>query len=532
MTDQMLIARPGNKNLPPDKSTVSTEVILQSAVERMKHNLFSQRFVPRKFYPKKTNFEPAINDTRRYIQSITIEEARHIEYQLIHHVSSDEAYSLSIHENGDILIKTVSLKGGLYAIQTLSQLFYAHSRYRDDIYTPYAPVVITDGPAFQHRGLNLDIARNWIPPKAVMKTIDAMSHNKLNRLHIHASDSQSWPLEIPSLPNLALDGAYDGSQTWTTSDLQEVQRFGLERGVEVYLEIDLPGHTTSIAHSYPNLIVAANEHPWHLFALEPPAGQLKLNSSDVYSFLTILLNDLLPRSAPYSSYFHIGGDEVNTRAYSLDPTINSSSIDVLRPLLQSLYTRLISITESHSLTPIVWEEMILDWNLTLPQTTIVQAWRSAESLASILRTGHKALFGSNTHWYLDCGQGTFLDRNSTNPDSPIGPPYTDYCSPYKNWRHVYSYDPLANIPESQRQLIAGGEVHLWGEMTDSVTLDVMLWPRVAAAAEVLWSGTGKPVTEDTTRRLAEMRERLVASGVGAGMVQMEWCLRNKGNCIL
>ncbi len=59
----------------------------------------------------------------------------------------------------------------------------------------------------------------------------------------------------------------------------------------------------------------------------------------------------------------------------------------------------------------------------------------------------------------------------------------------------------------------------------------MLWPRVAAAAEVLWRGKGE-VGEGATRRLAEMRERLVARGVRAGMVQMEWGLRNEGTCIL
>ena len=59
----------------------------------------------------------------------------------------------------------------------------------------------------------------------------------------------------------------------------------------------------------------------------------------------------------------------------------------------------------------------------------------------------------------------------------------------------------------------------------------MLWPRAAAAAEVLWRGKGE-VGEETTRRLADMRERLVAIGIKAGMVQMQWGLMNKGGCIL
>ncbi len=58
----------------------------------------------------------------------------------------------------------------------------------------------------------------------------------------------------------------------------------------------------------------------------------------------------------------------------------------------------------------------------------------------------------------------------------------------------------------------------------------MLWPRAAAAAEVLWKGEGK-VSEDTTRRLAEVRERLLGRGISAAAVSMEWSLSNYGGSL-
>ena len=500
----------------------------------MKFNVLHRSFVPSKFYPSDVHFEPASHLPKRYIEQIVIEEdPRNVVMGDAERSDKSEAYTIDISEDGRAVIKIASLAGGLHALETFTQLFFAHSTPNSGSYTPYAPLSIKDRPTFGHRGLNLDISRNWVPPADVMRTIEAMASNKLNRLHLHASDAQSWPLEIPSLPDLAMKGAYSPTQIWRTQDLEAIQRHGTSYGVQVFVEIDLPGHTTSIGSAYPHL-VTAKDVTWSEYALEPPSGQLRLNSSEVPPFIETLLTDLLARTSQHSSLFHLGGDELNLNAYTLDPTVRSASHKVLQRLVQAFIDHVISLATSHSLTVILWEEMVLDWNLTLPQNVIIQTWRGGDStaLASILNKGYKTLFGSNAHWYLDCGHGSFVDPNPANPDSPIKPPYLDYCSPYKNWRHIFAYDPLAGIPHSQRHLIVGGEVHLWGELTDSVNLDGMLWPRVAAAAEVMWSAPGKKPDESTTRRLADMRERLVARGVGAGVVQMEWCLRHEGGCRL
>ncbi|MCJ1471402.1 N-acetyl-glucosamine-6-phosphate deacetylase [Lambiella insularis] len=532
-SEQQVLGRNFNSDLvdeTPKVHTASSKEILQAAVNRTKLALFSDRFVPYKFHPRNTGFEPSATSERKYIHQINIEEHQLDGSHDARKYISRDAYSMHIANEGVTTIKIVSFEGGLYALSTFSQLFYAHSGSEPDLYITCVPLTIEDSPVFKHRGLNLDIARNRIAPKDVRRTLDAMSFNKLNRLHLHATDSQSWPLEIPELPELALKGAYHKSEVWTVDDLKDVQEYGSYRGVEVYVELDMPGHTASIHHAYPNLITAFNQQAWEIYALEPPSGQLKLKSPEVPPFLTTLFNDLLPRISPYSSHFHVGGDELNTEAYTLEPAVNSSSKDVLRPLLQSFYDHVFSHITAHSLTPVVWEEILLDWDIDLPPSTIIQTWRKPASLASVVARGHKAIFGNASHWYLDCGLGTWLDPNLSNPDTSVKPPYHDWNPPYKNWRQVLSYNPLEGIPDDDAHLVLGGEVHLWGEMTDSVNLDGMLWPRVAAAAEVLWKGKSE-VNEDATRRLAEMRERLVGRGIAAGMVQMEWCLENAGGCL-
>ena len=500
------------------------------AFERFKIRVFSENIVPDKFYPRRAVFEPNLEEPRIYITKIIIEEQDNDDPQL-----PKEAYAISIDPDDPIIkVQIAFLDGALRAFDSLAQLFYAHSRSDKDVYTPFAPVSIRDAPAFEHRGVMLDISRNWIPPQDVTRTIDAMGFNKLNRLRLHATDSQSWPLEIPSLPTLAKEGVYREDQIWSVKDLEEVQRYGLYRGVEVYLEIDTPGHTGSIVHSHPNLIVAYNHRPWDKYAQEPPSGQLKLNSSEVSSFITTLLHDLLPRVSPYNTRFHIGGDELNAEVYKMDSTVNSSDKREIRSFLQKFVDEMLSIVRSHSLTPHVWEDMLVEWDLRFPPNTIFQNWRP-DGLRKIVDKGHLALFGECNEWYLDCGFGTFIDPvpdNDKTP-SPIKHPFADWCPPYKNWRRVLAYNPLKDIPEDKQHLILGGEVHLWTELTDSVTLDFMLWPRAAAAAEMMWRGPEKvQVGEPTTRRLALMRERLVKKGVRAGVVQMECALRNQGECVL
>ena len=139
--------------------------------------------------------------------------------------------------------------------------------------------------------------------------------------------------------------------------------------------------------------------------------------------------------------------------------------------------------------------------------------------------------------YLDCGKGQWVsprDNTTTGPASPIQEPFTDYCSPVKSWRQMYSYDPVFNISAADQHLVLGGEVHMWSEQTDPTNLDDMLWPRAAAAGEVLWSGRTDAAGTNRSLltaapRLAEWRERLVRRGITAGPVQMIWCTQHDPN---
>ena len=234
--------------------------------------------------------------------------------------------------------------------------------------------------------------------KDILRTIDALAWNKFNIIHIHMTDSQSWPMDIPTLPELSQKGAYATGLSYTPSDITQIQTFAAERAIQIIIEIDMPGHSTAIGLSHPELIAALNAEPWSSYCAEPPCGSLQLNNPDVATFLESLFADVLPRLTEYSSYFHTGGDEVNMNTYLLDPTVKSNDKAVLQPLIQKFIDRNHNQVRTAGLTPIVWEEMLLDWNLTLGNDVIVQAWLSDASVASITSAGHKAIAGNYNYW--------------------------------------------------------------------------------------------------------------------------------------
>lgn len=311
---------------------------------------------------------------------------------------ADESYKLNVTIDGHVTITAVSTIGVLRALDTFTQLFYTHSTSSSAIYTNLAPVGIVDKPMFSHRGLNLDVARSWFPVSDILRTIDALAWNKFSRLHIHATDSQSWPVQILELNQLTGLGPYDPNKIYTNADLKLIQQYGQYRGVEIYLEVDMPGHTASIAKAYPGLIACYNQPDWQNYASEPPSGQLKLNDTGVPFILQVMFNDLLPQLWTYSSYFHMGGDEINANCYMLDSEIKSNDTSVLRPLLQNFFDHNLNLVQNKQLTPIVWEEMLIDWNLRLPSNVVVQTWRNDSSVKSVVSAGHKVIVGNFNYW--------------------------------------------------------------------------------------------------------------------------------------
>ncbi|KAF8391747.1 hypothetical protein HHK36_021981 [Tetracentron sinense] len=135
----------------------------------------------------------------------------------------DESYKLSIPTNENPVYAHLEAQTVYGALHGLQPLVYVEKQ-RDDCVA--------------------DTSRHYQPLPMIKNVIDAMAYTKLNVLHWHIVDSQSFPLEIPSYPNL-WDGAYSLSERYTMADAAEIVNYAQRRGINVLAEIDVPGHALS-----------------------------------------------------------------------------------------------------------------------------------------------------------------------------------------------------------------------------------------------------------------------------------------------
>ncbi|EAU86214.2 beta-hexosaminidase [Coprinopsis cinerea okayama7 len=461
------------------------------------------------------------------IQSISVESVKPLE-------DRNEVYSLNLPSDGSPATITADTTLGLLrGLTTFEQLWYWVDDDRDGVvYTYQAPVVIKDdSPSYPYRGLLLDTSRNFFPVDDILRTLDAMSMVKMSVFHWHVVDSQSFPLEVPGYPELSQKGAYSPSQRYKTEDVQTIVKYASERGIDVLMEIDTPGHTTSVAASHPEHVACAWADPWYNYAHEPPAGQLRITSEKTREFTVSLLSNIA-ETLP-SSMFGTGGDEINLRCYLDDEqtkielkdaglSIDKKGLDhVLNDFVDATHKALKELKK----TPVVWEEIALSHDLTsLSNETIVTVWTDSSKAADAINKGFRIVHAPSNYFYLDCGGGGWLGN------SPTG---NSWCDPFKTWQKAYTFDPQDSISPSKAHLVLGGQQLLWAEQSSPENLDSIVWPRAAASAEVFWTGLhgSERNLTDALSRLHDLRYRMVQRKIRAIPLQPHWCALQPEKCL-
>jgi hypothetical protein len=115
-----------------------------------------------------------------YVQNINVV----IEHDhLFNESDSIAAYKLHVDPSGVVDVHVTSTEGARYALATLSQLLSQPGTVR-------LPLDVHDWPARPWRGMLVDVARHYLPIKALERVLDTMQALKMNVLHLHLTDSQ------------------------------------------------------------------------------------------------------------------------------------------------------------------------------------------------------------------------------------------------------------------------------------------------------------------------------------------------------
>ncbi len=422
----------------------------------------------------------------------------------------------------------------------------------------------------------LDTARNWFDIPAIRKLIDTMSFVKLNQLHWHATDTQSWPLAFNDeasadgikLSQLAANGSYgwfkaqDGTvkkMVYTEDDIRGIIDYAAAKGINVIIETDMPAHMLEGVDSMDagELMACPNVLDWNSVAAEPPSGQLRLVSNDTLLNTTDVATFKIPEkinqfasavlrkvsSLSKSIYVSSGGDEPNFHCWNL------TNETYMEPYLTPFMSLVTNVTTAGGKKGMVWEEMAVKFPQvakTLADGSLVEIWNDANNSRTALTNNMhvNVVLAPVSYFYLDCGGASFLGNFTSNL----------WC-PYVSWQQTYSYFPEQTIANATatpevaalgaafnatqretyiRQRFVGGEHAVWTETIDATNLEPKVWPRAAAGAEIYWSGDKvNGTTRDKVEalpRMMDLRYRLVEMGVKAEPLQPLWCATRNGWC--
>jgi hexosaminidase len=249
-------------------------------------------------------------------------------------------YHITIDAKGEPMVEADDEDGAFYAQTTLAKLP-----------RPMQPMTIEDWPDMPYRGFMLDVVRDFRTVDEVLQILDLMASWKLNALHFHIADDESWCLEIKDFPELTEYGAHHALPDWnlqetaalkptangrignvtyyTAEEYENILRYAWERRIAVIPEFDTPGHSRASIKamqayerrtgdsSFRLQNPADTSHYWS--AQDFTDNVLSVDLPSVYKFYGKVFDEVIrlhqEAGVPLPA-IHIGGDEVPDGAWA------------------------------------------------------------------------------------------------------------------------------------------------------------------------------------------------------------------------
>nr|WP_106790796.1 family 20 glycosylhydrolase [Aquimarina sp. Aq78] len=438
--------------------------------------------------------------------------------------SKPEAYELKI-DNNRIEIKANSPSGFSYAIQTIRQLLppEIESKAKLENKTWEIPnVEIKDTPRFKWRGLMLDISRHFFDKEYIKEVIDGLAMHKMNVLHLHLVDDQGWRIEIKKYPKLTEIGAWRVDQEnlhWnarlpvksedkgtyggflTQEELKEIVQYAQSRNVEVIPEIEMPAHISSAIAAYPHLSCFENPIGVPSGGVWPITDIYCAGKESTFTFLEDVLVEVMEIFP--SKYIHIGGDEATKtnweKCQHCQKRITEKGLQNEEELQSYFVKRMEKFINSHGKKLVGWDE-ILEGGLA-PDATVM-SWRGVKGGLEAAAQGHDVVMTPGTHCYFDHYQGP-------QNEEPLA------IGGYTPLSKVYQFDPVVDsMTEEEAEHVLGGQANLWSEyISTEEHSQYMIYPRLAALSEAVWSAKNQKNWDDFSKRITSMFQRYEYLGI-------------------
>ena len=438
-------------------------------------------------------------------------------------LEDDEAYTLTVSEK-EVSIKGRTAAGVFYGLMTFEQLLRGDAQ---GVCCDKMPqLTIADQPRTHMRELMVDPCRIFIPFKELKAFVPEMARYKLNALHLHLVDDQSWRIEIKKYPRLTEvsssrvgmdDMQMPISGFYTQEEMRELVKYAATYHVQVIPEIEMPGHEVAAIHAYPELTCGGKQVP--IRTICGVSNELLCPGNEfTFEFLGNVfkeLADVFP-----SQYVHLGGDEAGNPALdcwthckdcqNLKKRLGITTTDRSEnwKLQEYMFNRVIdTLRTKYNKTPMFWYET--DFKRIQPGC-VTFAWRMGLTKAAL-----DAAVANNAKIMLCPGEHCYFDY----PMAPGDMPEVNWGMPSTSLQRTYALDPSWGMgSDFEKKNLFGVAGTLWSECINSPErIYYQAYPRALALAEVGWSPAGKRSWEGFLKRLTPTLKDMQRRGISFSM---------------
>ena len=387
---------------------------------------------------------------------------------------------------------------------------------------------IVDYPDLHHRGIMLDVVRNYYPVDSIYRILDIMAYHKLNVLHFHLSDDEAWRLEIPGLPQLTEIGARRGFTTdesecllpmycggWdpnapttangyiTREKYIELLRYAGERHIRVIPEIDMPGHMRAAKKAMGNLLTdSAFDARVYKSAQNYTDNVIDVTKPYAVEFIDHVITEIVKMHEEANhplTIFNIGGDEVPKGALTKEEH-------------QAFIDQVLAILQRYNLQPMGWEEIT---HFCKPESrAICYSWLNSDTKPlEMAEAGYPVVLANANRLYFDFAYCNHHEEKGLN--------WGGYTDEYRS----FDWEPLIH-PN-----VIGMNAQLWAEVLRSFSqVEWQIYPKLYGLAERAWNNRSPLTLGDYNHLVYEVFiPQLAASGRNFHIQQPGICLRSIDN---